>query len=400
MANKHNHENWGFATRAVHVGSEPCPTTGALATPIYQTSTFVFDNVDQGARRFAGEEQGYIYTRLGNPTQRALELKIASLEGGEDAIACASGMAAVSAVFFSLVVAGDHIVSAESIYGCSHAFLSEMLPKYGINTTFVNASNLEAIEAAIKPNTRVIYIESPANPTISLVDMEGVVAIARKHDCKVVMDNTFMSPYFQRPLEWGVDVVLHSATKYINGHGDVIAGIIIGKQDYISYCRMTALKDIGGIISPFDSYLILRGLKTLPIRMEKINANAIIVAEYLEKHPQIARVFYPGLPSHPQHELAKKQMTGFGGMIAFELKGGLEAGKTMMNSVELCKLAVSLGDVDTLIQHPASMTHSVIPHEERLAAGITDGLVRLSIGIENVEDIIADLEQALAHINS
>lgn len=397
MAGKHHIDpNWGFATRAVHVGSEPCPATGALATPIYQTSTFVFDNVDQGARRFAGQEEGYIYTRLGNPTQRALEMKIASLEGADDAIVVGSGMAAVSGIFFSTVKQGDHVVSGESIYGCSHAFLKEMLPRYGVTTTFVDSSNLEAIEAAIQKNTRVIYIESPANPTLCLTDMAGVVAIAKRHNCLVVMDNTFMSPYFQRPLEWGVDIVLHSATKYINGHGDVIAGIILGKQDFINHCRMTAIKDIGGIISPFDSYLISRGLKSLPIRMERIDASARVVAEYLSRHPKVERVFYPGLPSHPQHELAKKQMTGFGGMIAFELKGGLEAGKKLMNNVKLHKLAVSLGDLDSLIQHPASMTHSVIEREERLAAGITDGLCRISVGIEDLTDIVNDLEQALA----
>ncbi|AZR72560.1 methionine gamma-lyase [Anoxybacter fermentans] len=399
MKKKHHHDkNWGFATRAVHVGSEPCPVTGALTTPIYQTSTFVFDDVDQGARRFAGEEEGYIYTRLGNPTQRALEIKIADLEGGDDAIVCGSGMAAVSGIFFSLVRQGDHIVAGESIYGCTHVFLSEMLPKYGVNTTFVDTTKLENIEAAIRKNTKVIYIESPTNPTMSLTDIEGVVALARKYNCKVVMDNTFMSPYFQRPLEMGVDIVLHSATKYINGHGDVVAGVIIGDQEFIDHCRMTAIKDIGGIIGPFECYLMIRGLKTLAIRMEKCNANAMEIAQFLENHPKVERVYYPGLKSHPQHELAKKQMTGFGGMMSFELIGGIEAGKILMNNVQLCKLAVSLGDVDTLIQHPASMTHSIVPREERLKAGITDGLVRLSVGIEDVEDIIADLDQALNKI--
>ena len=398
MSKKHNHENWNFATRAVHVGTEPDPHTGALATPIYQTSTFVFDNVDQGAKRFAGEEQGYIYTRLGNPTQRALEEKIASLENGDDAIVAGSGMAAVSGIFFTLVEQGDHIVACESIYGCTHAFLSHMLPKYGVNTSFVDTSNLENIENAIQDNTKVIYIETPANPTMILTDIEGVVEIAKKHDCKVVVDNTFMSPYLQHPLDLGADIVMHSATKYINGHGDVVAGIIVGDQDFIDECRMTAIKDIGGITSPFEAFLMARGLKTLPIRMEKTCANAKVLAKYLEEHPKVDRVWYPGLESHPQHELAKKQMDDFGGMIAFELKGGYEAGKTLMNSVELCKLAVSLGDLDTLIQHPASMTHSVVSKEERLEAGITDGLVRLSLGIEDADDVVADLEQGLAQI--
>lgn len=395
---KKNHADLGFATRAVHVGSESCPVTGAHATPIYQTSTFVFENVDQGARRFAGEEQGYIYTRLGNPTQRALEEKIASLEGGDDAIICGSGMAAVSGIFFALVEQGDHIISSDSIYGCTHSFLAEMLPKYGIETTFVDTTNLAEVEAQIRKNTKIIYIESPANPTLTITDIQEIVAIAKKHNCKVVMDNTFSSPYLQRPLEKGVDVVLHSATKYINGHGDVVAGIIIGDQEFIDHCRGTAIKDIGGIISPFDCYLILRGLKTLPLRVERSVKSAQKIAEFLENHSKVDQVFYPGLKSHPQHELAKKQMDGFGGMISFELKGGLEAGKILLNNVEICKLAVSLGDVDTLIQHPASMTHSVIPEEERLAAGITNGLVRLSVGIEDVKDLIDDLAHALDKI--
>lgn len=394
----HCDENWGFATKAVHVGSEPCPNTGALATPIYQTSTFVFDNVEQGGRRFAGAEEGYIYTRLGNPTQRALELKIASLEGGDDAIVCASGMAAVSGVFFSLVQQGDHIISTNSIYGCTHAFLSHMLPNYGIKTTFVDTSNLENVEKALKKNTKVIYVESPTNPTMVLTDIKAVVSLAKKHGIKVVIDNTFASPYLQTPLKMGVDVVLHSATKYINGHGDVIAGIIVGNQEFIDHCRMTAIKDIGGIISPFDAYLILRGLKTLPLRVEKSVQNAKKIADYLVGHPKIEKVFYPGLKSHPQHELAKEQMRDFGAMISFELQGGFEAGKILLNNVCLCKLAVSLGDLDTLIQHPASMTHSVVSREERLAAGITDGLTRISAGIEDVKDIIADLEQALTKI--
>ncbi len=399
MSKKHHiNENWGFATKAVHVGSDPCPRTGALATPIYQTSTFVFESAEQGGRRFAGEEEGYIYTRLGNPTQRALEMKIASLEGADDAIIAGSGMAAVSGIFFSVVKQGDHVISANSIYGCTHAFLSHMLPNYGITTSFVNTTELENIKNAIQENTRVIYIETPANPTMALTDIKGVVAIAKKHNITVVMDNTFASPYLQNPLSMGVDIVLHSATKYINGHGDVIAGIIAGNQEFIDHCRGTAIKDIGGIPSPFDCYLMLRGLKTLPLRVQKSTENAQKIAEYLENHPKIDRVYYPGLPSHPQHELAKKQMRGFGGMLSFELKGGIEAGKIVMNSVEVCKLAVSLGDVDTLIQHPASMTHSVIPREDRLKGGITDGLVRISAGIEDVEDIIADLEQALAKI--
>lgn len=388
----------GFATQAVHAGQEPDPLTGALSTPIYQTSTFVFPNVDVGAARFAGEEKGYIYTRLGNPTQAALEEKMAVLENGEAALALASGMAAVSAAIMALVQAGDHLISDETVYGCTHAFISHMLTKFGVEVTFVDASDPRNVEAAMRPNTKVVYVETPCNPTLKLIDLRTVAEIAHRSGAQVIVDNTFMSPYYQRPLELGCDVVIHSATKYIGGHGDVIAGIIVGRKEYIDTVRGTTLKDIGGVISPFDAWLLLRGLKTLHLRAERCNDNALQVAQWLEAQPQVERVYYPGLPSHPQHELAKRQMYGFGGMIAFELKGGLDAGKTVMNSVRLCRLAVSLGDVDTLIQHPASMTHSPVPREERLKAGISDGLVRLSCGVEDVRDIIADLAQALARV--
>lgn len=388
----------GLSTIAVHAGQHPDPLTGALATPLYQTSTFVFDNVAQGAARFAGEEQGYIYGRLGNPTVHALEVKMAALEGGEAALAFGSGMAAITATLFALAKAGDHIVAMDAIYGCTHAFLSHLITGLGVEVTFVDASRTDAIESAIRPNTKVIYVETPANPNLRLVDLAAIAELGRKHNITTVVDNTFMSPYLQRPLALGCDVVVHSATKYISGHGDVIAGIAVGTKEFMDTVRMTTLKDIGGIIGPFEAWLLLRGLKTLAIRMDRHNQSAMVVAEYLEQHPKIDKVFYPGLPSHPQHELAKRQMSGFGGMIAFELKGGFEAGCTMMNSVKLCHLAVSLGDVDSLIQHPSSMTHSVVPREERLAAGIADGLVRLSVGIEDVEDIIADLEQALEKV--
>lgn len=387
-----------FNTKAIHAGQKHDPFTGAHVTPIYQTSTFVFENVDQGARRFAGEEAGYIYTRLGNPTVTELEEKMAALENGEAAIATASGMAAISTVLFTLLKQGDHIVANDTLYGCTHSFLSHVLPKYGIEVTFADLSELSNLERAIKHNTKVVYIETPANPTLKLVDLGGAAKIAHNVGAKVVVDNTFMTPYLQRPIEHGVDVVIHSATKYIGGHGDVIAGIIVGPKDLISEMKVPYLKDIGGIISPFDAWLLLRGIKTLGLRMDRHCRNAQIVAEFLEGHPMIDKVYYPGLFSHPQHELAKKQMDAFGGMISFELKGGIEAGKLLMNSVEMITLAVSLGCVDSLIQHPASMTHSPVPREERLRAGITDGLVRLSVGLEDVEDIIADLEQALEKV--
>lgn len=385
----------GFATRAVHSGQEPDPQYGALSTPIYQTSTFVFKDVAQGAARFAGEEEGYIYTRLGNPTITALEEKIACLEGGEDAAAFASGMAAVSATIMALVNQGEHVVHSAALYGCTFAFLHELMPRFGVDATGVDTADLEAVKKAIRPNTKVVYIESPTNPTMRITDIQAVADIAHANGAKVVVDNTFMTPYLQRPLEMGADVVLHSATKYINGHGDVVAGLVISTKEIMAGIKMTTLKDIGGIMSPFNAWLILRGLKTLPLRMDRHNSNTMTIAKFLEQHPAVAKVYYPGLESFDQHQLAKKQMSGFGGIMAFELKGGYEAGVKLMNGVKICRLAVSLGDIDTLIQHPASMTHSVVPEAERLAANITPGLVRLAVGLEDVEDIIADLEQAL-----
>ncbi|MDD2574091.1 MAG: methionine gamma-lyase [Firmicutes bacterium] len=378
--------------------SEPCPLTGSHVRPIYQTSTFIFENVDQGARRFAGEEEGYIYTRLGNPTVTDFEKKIALLEGGEAAAAFGSGMGAITASIMALVSAGDHIVSAKTLYGCTHAFLSHLITRFGVETTFVDATDVKNIEAAIRPNTKVVYVESPANPNMALVDITAVAQVAHKHGAKVIVDNTFMTPYWQRPLELGCDVVVHSATKYIGGHGLVVAGVTVGAKDFIDEVKVTTLKDIGAVISPFDAWLLTIGLKTLGVRMEKHETNAMMVAKWLEENPKVDKVYYPGLASHPQYALAKKQAEGFGAMIAFELKGGMDAGVTLMNSVEMIHLAVSLGNVDSLIQHPASMTHSPYTEEERLAAGISDGLVRLSVGIEEPEDILADLEQAFAKI--
>ena len=380
------------------VFSEPCPMTGAHIRPIYQTSTFAFDSVDQGAKRFAGEEEGYIYTRLGNPTITDFEKKMALLERGEAAAAFGSGMGAITASIMALVSAGDHIVAAKALYSCTHVFLSHLIKRYGVETTFVDATDVSNIEAAIRPNTKLVYVESPANPNMALVDLAATAEIAHRHGVKVIVDNTFMTPYWQRPLELGCDVVVHSATKYIGGHGLVIAGVAIGKKEFIDEVKATTLKDIGAVISPFDAWLLNVGLKTLAVRMEKHEKNARAVAKWLEQNPKVERVYYPGLASHPQYELAKKQASGFGAMISFELKGGLEAGITLMNSVELIHLAVSLGNVDSLIQHPASMTHSAYTREERLEAGISDGLVRLSVGIEELEDILKDLEQAFAKI--
>jgi methionine-gamma-lyase len=394
--NKEKLSKMGFSTRAVHAGYEK-NEHGALATPIYQTSTFIFDSAEQGGRRFALEEGGYIYTRLGNPTNTQVEEKLASLENGEAAVSTASGMGAITSVIWAAVSAGDHIVAAKTLYGCTFAFMNHGLTRFGVEIDFVDTSDPENVRKAMKPNTKVVYLESPANPNMNLTDIEAVAKIAHEVEgCLVVVDNTYCTPYIQRPLDMGADVVVHSATKYLNGHGDVIAGFAVGKKEFIDQVRLVGIKDMtGASLSPFDAYLINRGMKTLELRMERHCANAQKVAEFLEAHPAVESIYYPGLKSFPQYELAKKQMKLPGAMIAFELKGGLEAGRQLMNTVELCTLAVSLGDTETLIQHPASMTHSPYTPEERAEAGISEGLVRLSVGLENVEDIIADLKQAL-----
>lgn len=392
-----NNRNYRFDTKIVHAGQHPDPSTGSLSTPIFQTSTFVFDNAEQGAARFALEEPGYIYTRLGNPTTDALEQKMAVLEDGEAALATASGISAITTALLTLCQQGDHIVSANAIYGCTHAFLSHSMPKFGITTSFVDATNIAELKAAIRPETKVVYIETPANPTLTLVDIEMVAGIAHQHGALLIVDNTFMSPYGQQPLRLGADIVVHSVTKYINGHGDVIGGVIVGKKDFIDQARYVGLKDItGGCMSPFNAWLTLRGVKTLGVRMERHSSNAMKIAQFLESHPAITHVYYPGLLAHPQYDLYKRQMTLPGGVISFEIAGGFESGRRMINAVKLCLLAVSLGDTETLIQHPASMTHSPVPPEERLKAGITDGMIRLSVGLEDPDDIIEDLQQAIA----
>jgi methionine-gamma-lyase len=382
-------------TLAVHAGHIRDPAYGAVAAPIYQTTTFAFESAEQGARRFAGEEDGYIYTRYGNPTTKVFEDKIAALEGAEAAQGAASGMAAVTAALLTLLKGGDHLVATDSIYAAVHVLLSETLPPLGIECSFVDGTHAERIAEAVRPNTRVIYFETPGNPALKLVDIAAVVAIARDAGVTTVADNTFATPINQRPMELGVDIVIHSATKYLGGHGDLIGGAILGSQDFINALWHKHIQ-LGGALSPFNSFLIARGMQTLPLRMAAHNANALRVAEFLEQHPAVERVIYPGLPSHPQHELARMQMSGYGGMVCFELKGGVAAGRQLMNSVKLCTLTVSLGDVKTLICHPASMTHAAVPPAEREKAGITDGLVRLSVGIEDAEDLIADLGQALS----
>ena len=389
----------GLGTTAIHAGTLK-NLYGTLAMPIYQTSTFIFDSAEQGGRRFALEEAGYIYTRLGNPTTTVLENKIAALEEGETAVATSSGMGAISSTLWTVLKAGDHVVTDKTLYGCTFALMCHGLTRFGIEVTFVDTSNLDEVKNAMKENTRVIYLETPANPNLKIVDLEALSKLAHTNpNTLVIVDNTFATPYMQKPLKLGADIVVHSVTKYINGHGDVIAGLVITNKELADQIRFVGLKDMtGAVLGPQDAYYIIRGMKTFEIRMERHCKNAKKVVEFLNKHPKIERVYYPGLETHPGHEIAKKQMKDFGAMISFELKGGFEAGKTLLNNLKLCSLAVSLGDTETLIQHPASMTHSPYTKEEREVAGITDGLVRLSVGLENVEDIIADLEYGLEKI--
>ncbi|WP_338959935.1 methionine gamma-lyase [Fusobacterium nucleatum] len=389
----------GLGTTAIHAGTLK-NLYGTLAMPIYQTSTFIFDSAEQGGRRFALEEAGYIYTRLGNPTTTTLENKIAALEEGEAGIAMSSGMGAISSTLWTVLKTGDHVVTDKTLYGCTFALMNHGLTRFGVEVTFVDTSNLEEVKNAMKENTRVVYLETPANPNLKIVDLEGVCKVAHTNpNTLVIVDNTFATPYMQKPLKLGVDIVVHSATKYLNGHGDVIAGLVVTKQELADQIRFVGLKDMtGAVLGPQEAYYIIRGLKTFEIRMERHCKNARTIVDFLNKHPKVEKVYYPGLETHPGYEIAKKQMKDFGAMISFELKGGFEAGKTLLNNLKLCSLAVSLGDTETLIQHPASMTHSPYTKEEREVAGITDGLVRLSVGLENVEDIIADLEYGLEKI--
>ena len=385
----------GYATKAIHAGEESLPRTGPLIPPIYQNSTFRFATAEECVSGFTDESADYVYTRWGNPTESVLEAKIAALEGSEDALATASGMAAISTALLTLLEHGDHVVAMDSLYSASHNLLNEDLPRMGIETTFVDGTDANEIEQAIQANTKAVYIESPANPTLKLVDIRAYAEIARSYSITTIIDNTFASPCGQQPIALGIDVVLHSMTKYLSGNGTVIAGAIAASARFVERAKTQVLRNFGGVISPFNAWLTLHGIATLPLRFARHCENAYQVATFLENHPAIEWVRYPGLPSHPQHQLAKRQMQCFGGMIAFELKDGVEAGKRLVNRVEVCSLAVSLGDVRTLVCHPASTTHLHIPAEVRKRSGISDGLVRLSVGLEDAEDIIADLAQAL-----
>jgi methionine-gamma-lyase len=384
-----------FETLAVHAGEAPCPVTGALDTPIYQSTTFAAKDSEEMAELYGEQKPGYMYTRYGNPTIRALEEKIAALEGGEAALAAATGMAAISTAILGYVKAGDHVVAARSIYGAAYNFLNKKLPRMGASATFVPGSSIDEFERAIRPNTRLIYFETPSNPVLEIIDIRALAALAKSRQTPLMIDNTFASPALQQPLKLGVTVVVHSATKYLCGHGDAMAGLIVGPKDYIAMLVHEIIRDFGGVISPFNAWLILRGMHTLHVRMPAHCANAHKIADFLASHPKVDCVNYPGLPHHPGHDVAKKQMKAFGAMMSFEAKGGYEAGRRVMDRVKLFARAASLGDTRSLIVHSASTSHRAVPPEQRLAIGITEGLVRLSIGIEAVDDLIADLGQAL-----
>ncbi|MFW5878546.1 MAG: trans-sulfuration enzyme family protein [Myxococcota bacterium] len=389
-----DHKNAGFTSKLVHAGNKPDPC-GAVVTPIYQTSTFSFESSQQGAQRFAGEEDGFIYTRLGNPTIQALEDCVAALEEGVGGVATSSGMAAVTTAFMGLLEAGDHVVSTAMVYGPSRSLLESHLNRFGVESTFVDTANLDEIRHAMRPQTRMLYVETPSNPLMEVTDLRAAAEIAHENKALLVVDSTFASPFLQRPLTLGTDVVLHSVTKFINGHADVVGGILAAKDEEIYRRLRKTMTLIGCNMDPHQAFLVHRGLKTLSLRIERAQAGAKRIATWLEERPEVEWVRYIGNKSHPQYELGLAQMSGPGAMMSFELKGGFAAGERLMNRVKLATLAVSLGGVETLIEHPASMTHSGIAEKDRKAAGITAGLVRLAVGIEEPEDLIEDLRQAL-----
>lgn len=378
----------GFATRAIHAGQHPDPTTGSVSVPIYATSTYVHDEL--------GRHKGFEYARVQNPTRSALEANVASLEGGHSGHAFASGMAAI-ATLMTLVRAGEHVVFSRNVYGGTYRFMTQVLSRYGVESSWVDSTDLGNIRAALKATTKMVYVETPTNPMMEVTDIAGAAELAHAHGALLAVDNTFMSPYFQRPLEHGADVVVHSTTKFLNGHSDSIGGVLVARTAEHGEWFAFVQKSEGAIASPFDSFLILRGIKTLAVRMERHETNGRALAEHLARHPKVRKVFYPGLADHPGHEVQKRQATGFGALITFEL-GGFEAAKRFLDRVEVMSLAESLGGVETLTSHPASMTHASVPPDKRAELGITDGLVRISAGIEDEADLVADLDQALAAV--
>jgi len=385
-------------TLSIHGGPQPDPGHGAVSVPIYQSATFSFRDTEEGAARFAGEDPGFMYTRLGNPTVRALEQCVAELEGGHDGLATASGMAAISTTFLALLGSGDHVIGTDAVYGPTRVLLESQLAKFGIRSTWVPTEDIEAVRAAITPTTRILFIETPANPTLKISDLARCAEVARSIDALLVVDNTFCSPVLQNPIRLGADVVIHSMTKYLNGHSDVVAGVIVTKTEEVRARLSSMLRGLGGTMDPHQAWLVLRGIKTLSLRVRQAQENARELSGWLSAHPKVEWISYPGLPSHPQHELMKRQMHGPGAMISFGVKGGFDSAKRFINSVKLATLAVSLGGVESLIEHPASMTHASVPRAEREAAGIRDDLIRLSVGCEAVEDLQADLDQAFAGV--
>lgn len=386
----------GFSTRAIHLGHDPQSANGALNPPLYLNATYAFASTQQGQARFLGEEPGYIYSRVGNPTEAILEARLASLEGGEAALAVASGMGAITSLVWSLAQSGDLIVADKTLYGCTYAYLTEGLSRFGVKVAFADFTDLDALSVALRDKPRLVLCESPANPNMRILDLAAVSELTHQAGARLIVDNTYCTPYLQRPLELGADFVVHSLTKYLGGHGDLLAGAIIGPKEDLDHVRFFGVKDMtGAVISPFDAFLVMRGLKTLAVRMDRHCQSARALADVLQAHSAVEVVHYPGLASHPQHELAKRQMKDFGGMIAFELKGGYEAGIRFMDALQLALRAVSLGDAETLVQHPASMTHITYPPEVRLEHGISDGLIRLSVGLEDIEDLEQDIVQAL-----
>ncbi|WP_293265260.1 methionine gamma-lyase [Neptunomonas sp.] len=396
-----NNKSLSFSTRAIHSGYDASENEGALNPPVYMTSTFCFDSVEQGAARFAGEEQGHFYSRISNPTQALLETRLADLEDAEAALATASGMGAITAALWTLVAPGDRVIADKTLYGCTFAYLQHGLRKFGVDVEFIDCTDIEAVASALTENTKVVYFESPVNPNMRVMDITAISQLVHDYnpDIKVMVDNTYCTPALQRPINLGADLVVHSATKYLGGHGDLIAGAVIGKQSVIDQIRVFGLKDMtGAVIAPLTAFLILRGLKTLELRMERHCNSAHEIATRLQQHNTVENIYYPGLADNPYHALAKAQMTRSGGMIAMELKGGFASGVQFMNELKMIKRAVSLGDAETLCQHPASMTHATYTPEERAKHGISEGLVRISVGLEDIEDIYADIAQALQRV--
>lgn len=388
-----NHASLGMRTLAVHGGQRPDELSGAISTPITATSSFSYGDFDSGARRFSGEEPGYMYSRFANPTVTAFEQRMAVLEDAEAAVACASGMAAISATLFALLKSGDEIIHVGVLYGGTEGVIRNLLPRYGITPVFV--ADVQALKSAFTPRTKMVFVETPANPVMAIVDLAEIARLSREAGAISVVDNTFATPYLTRPLEKGIDIVLHSATKYISGHGDATGGVVVGNRQWIDPIRTLCLKQFGGCLSPFEAALLTRGLKTLPLRVEASSNSAQKIAEYLSGHPAVSTVFYPGLKTHPGYDVARQQMKLFGGIIAVDLKGGIPAARHFLDKLTLVTQAVSLGDTDSLACHPATTTHSAVSAKIRLESGITDGLVRISIGIEDTEDLIADFQQAL-----